>query len=259
MAPSSCGLVSWRSMHTILALVLTGLLSAPPPPALDTAVLTGFLAQGAAADPRADVLTSVDLRNALDLEAQKQLAACSEGSSCLAEIAQALDAEVVLSSAASRIDEEWVLQVSAYDARKASSAGRRLIRASSQKDLATQAQAAGAELLQGILASRTGSERLRVLVLDAATTISDLQSLSQRESDSPFGMLGMGGGVVAGFGVVTTLAGVGADVVATTRPESVKDATTAATARSAAGILYPVGLGVILLGAAMVVVDGVAE
>lgn len=234
-------------------------MSASPPAVPNTALLTGFLAQGAAADPRADVLTSVDLRNALDLEAQKQLTACSEGSSCLAEIAQALDAEVVLASAVSCIDDEWVLQVSAYDARKASSAGRRLIRASSQKDLATQAQAAGAELLQSILASRTGSERLRVLVLDATATISDVQSAATEDSTSPFGMLALGGGIVAGVGTVTTLVGVGADVVATTRPESVKDWTNANTARSAVGIIYSVGIGVVFLGAAMVVIDGVAE
>jgi len=71
--------------------------SALPPQPTDELMLAGMLAQGAAIDLRSDVLTSADLRNALDLEAQKQVASCNDEASCLAEIAQALDAHIVLS------------------------------------------------------------------------------------------------------------------------------------------------------------------
>jgi hypothetical protein len=271
--------------------------SAAAPMAMEAALVAGFLAQGAATDARADVLTSVDLRNALDLEAQKQMAACGQESSCLAELAQALDAHVVLSSVLSRVEDEWVLSVSAYDARKASSAGRRMLRAPSSKALLTLAEAGGADLLRAILTSHTGEGRVRVLVMDVAVNMTPLlppappmatapttatapgasmttegpatttapTSAAARgvtaaaTPASPFSTLGLGGGVTAGVGVLTTAVAIAADAIAVTQPRSVKDASNAKTARAAAEVAYPLGVGLVLVGGAAIVVDGVME
>jgi hypothetical protein len=239
-----------------LALITAAVAAASPQP--DSSVLAGFLAQGAAVDARADVLTSADLRNALDLEAQKQVASCGDGASCLAEIAQALDAHVVLSSTLSTIEDEWVLQVSAYDARKASSAGRRLIRATTQKALMQEAETAGRDLMLPVLAAHEGGARLRVLVLDVAVT-PGAAAVAPPPEPSPFGALSVGGGAAAGIGAITTVVAIASDVVATTPPTTVKEAAASSTARSVAGIAYPVGVGLILVGATMVLVDGVME
>lgn len=258
--------------------------SVPPPSTMEATLVAGFLAQGAATDPRADVLTSVDLRNALDLEAQKQVAACGQESSCLAELAHALDAHVVLSSVLSRVEDEWVLSVSAYDARKASSAGRRMLRAPSNKALLSQAEAGGADLLRAILLTHTGTDRVRVLVMDVAVNMTTLVPTTAptattgteplpakpsttttpglsgpAPSSSPFAALALGGGVTAGVGVLTTAAAMVADVIAVVPPRSVKDASNAETARAAAGVAYPVGVGLLLVGGAAIVLDGVME
>jgi hypothetical protein len=165
-------------------------------------MLAGMIAQGAAIDRRADVLTSADLRNVLDLEAQKQVAACGDGS-CLAEIAQALEANVVLSVNLSSLEDEWLLQVSAYDARQASSAGRRTVRATTRKELATAAEVAGRELVAPLLVGKSETERLRVLILDVNVTQPGAGAVASIvETPSPYGWFSVAGGSVAGLGAV---------------------------------------------------------
>jgi hypothetical protein len=171
-------------------------------------MLAGMLAQGAAVDLRADVLTSADLRNALDLEAQKQVASYNDGASCPAEIAQALDAHVVLSGNLSSLEDEWLLQVSAYDARQASSAGRRTVRATTRKDLATAAEVAGRELVAPLLVGKSETERLRVLILDVNVTQPGAGAIATAvEAPSPYGWFSVAGGSVAGLGAVAGVFG----------------------------------------------------
>ncbi len=229
------------------------------PPQPDASLLASFLAQGAAADMRADVLTSADLRNALDIEAQKQVASCGDGSSCLAEIAQALDANVVFTSTLSSLDDEWILQVSAYNARNASSAGRRIIRAAGLKELTTAAETAGRELLLPVLATHEGPTRLRVLVLDVVVAAGTARPSVATEEPTPFGALAVAGGAAVGLGVVGMVVAIAADVVATTPPATVKEFEAADTARATASVAYPVGVGLILVGVTMAVIDGALE
>jgi hypothetical protein len=144
----------------------------------------------------------------LDLEAQKQVASCGDGASCPAEIAQALDAHVVLSGNLSSLEDEWLLQVSAYDARQASSAGRRTVRATTRKDLATAAEVAGRELVAPLLVGKSETERLRVLILDVNVTQPGAGAIATAvEAPSPYGWFSVAGGSVAGLGAVAGVFG----------------------------------------------------
>lgn len=221
-------------------------------------MLAGMLAQGAAVDLRADVLTSADLRNALDLEAQKQVASCGDGASCLAEIAQALDAHVVLSGNLSSLEDEWLLQVSAYDARQASSAGRRTVRATTRKELATSAEVAGRELIAPLLVGKSETERLRVLVLDVNVTQPGAEAVVV-EGPSPYGWFSVAGASVAGLGAVAGVFGIAADIVASTPPTSVKEANSAAQARGPSLIGYVSAAVLLSAGAGLIIYDGVTQ
>jgi hypothetical protein len=127
----------------VVALALTS----SSPTAADAALLTGAAAQGASAHAGADVVTSQDLKNALDLEAQRQLVACAEGASCMAEIAAAMDAQFVVSATLGVVEEQLVLQLSVFDVKAARSGGRRMLRATSMTALLADTETATNALL----------------------------------------------------------------------------------------------------------------
>jgi hypothetical protein len=220
-------------------------------------MLAGMLAQGAAVDLRADVLTSADLRNALDVEAQKQVASCNDGASCLAEIAQALDAHVVLTGNLSSLEDEWLLQVSAYGARNASSAGRRTVRATTRKDLATAAEVAGRELIAPLLMGKSETDRLRVLVLDVNVTKPGEGAVL--EVPSPYGWASVAGGSIAGLGAIAGAFAIAADIMANTPPTTVKEANSAAQARGTSLIGYVSAAVLLSAGAGIIVYDGLTQ
>jgi hypothetical protein len=191
-------------------------LAAADPTTSDARLLTGIAAQGAASDARADVLTSTDLRTAVDLEAQKQLASCDANASCMAEIASALDAQIVVSGSLARAGSTLVLQLSVYDVRKASSAGRRTLTGADTGVLIAPTEAAARELLAPLVVG-VDRGRVRVLVLDfellaeatSATAASPATPLSTPPATPlPFGALSLVGGGVGILGV----AGLGAGV-----------------------------------------------
>jgi hypothetical protein len=171
--------------------------------------LTGAVAEGAATHMQADVLTSTDLQTALDLEAQKQLASCGEASSCMAEIAAALDAELVITGTLLAVGHELTLQLAAYDVKKASSAGRKTLASSSVPAFAAPAQATAAAFVANALLGRDANMRLRVLVLDVDTAAADrvlageASSPTTASTPSRFGWLSVGGGA----GIVVGAAG----------------------------------------------------
>jgi len=249
-------------MSPLLLAVALALSSSSPslsPTPADAALLTGAAAQGAAGHAGADVVTSQDLKNALDLEAQKQMAACGEAASCLAEIAQALDAQVVVSASVATLDDDWVLQVSAYDARAASSAGRRTLQAPSRKELAAAAQQAGHDLIEPLLVGRTATEKLRVLVLDVVVAGGvPAPVLDTAAAPSNFGGLAVAGGVVLGLGALALGAGVACDLwVTQTTATDVATANLVRTASAGALVGY-IGGGVLAaVGAGLLVYDGV--
>lgn len=71
-----------------------------------------------------EVLSSQDVRTLLGLERQRQLLGCSEGSTCLTEIAGALGAHFVLSGSLAQLGDLFQLNLQTIDATKATPIGR---------------------------------------------------------------------------------------------------------------------------------------
>ena len=257
------------------ALHLLALCIAVTPVESASRFLTGIAAQGAAADSSADVLTSTDLKTALDLEAQKQLASCGENSSCMAEIASALDADIVITGTLLAVGEGLTLQVAAYDVKKAASAGRRVLRAPTIDGFSTELEASTRGFIEPLIVGRGEQKKLRVLVLDFDATPAEasLNLLSKKEAPEAnrSWWLSLAGGGTAGVGVLSSAVGgvllliadgANAGIAADPRP-SLKDQRDLANQRDA--MLYPgfaaVGGGVVLaiLGGGVLIYAGVAE
>ena len=185
-------------MNAGVVLVLSCLGSVSPE-VVASRFLTGVAAEGAAVGPRVDVMSSADLRAVLDLEAQKQLAACDASDSCMGEIAAALDARVVVTASLSSFASGLHLQVAAYDARAATSIGRTTFKADSVEQLADPLREATTGFVTTYSQRIPAEERFRVLVLDVDTAGA---ASALRFKDQPSPSLGM----VTGFG----LAGLGA-------------------------------------------------
>ena len=158
------------------------------------------------------------------------------------------------------MEDEWLLQVSAYDARQASSAGRRTVRAATRKDLATAAEVAGRELIAPLLVGKSETERLRVLILDVAVTQPGVGAVSTViEGPSPDGWFTVAGGSVAGLGAVAGVFGIAADIVASTPPTSIKEADSAVRARGPSMIGHVSAAVLLSAGAGLIIYDGVTQ
>ena len=103
------------------------------------------------------VLTAQDVKNLVDIEAQKQMLGCTTGSeSCLAEVASAMGAELVLSGDVGKLGSAFVINLHLFDAGKARSVGRDTL---TVHDLAQLPQLLDASVA-GLLSPITGEQGL---------------------------------------------------------------------------------------------------
>ncbi len=93
------------------------------------------------------VLSGDDLRNMADLESQRQDAGCSSDESCLVEIADAMNARLVVSGFVGRLGKLLVVNLSLFDARSAQAHGRATVEADSLEDLPRKLEPAVRELV----------------------------------------------------------------------------------------------------------------
>ena len=101
-----------------------------------------------------EVITGADLRTMANLEADKAAAGCDEASaSCLAEIAQALGARLVVSGQVGSLDDNIFLQLSLFDA----NAGRAVARQESRGKTLTSLADGIPELVDRLLAPILGA------------------------------------------------------------------------------------------------------
>jgi hypothetical protein len=114
-----------------------------------TAQLTGELAAAAAARFSSyRVITGADLQNVADLESQRQVAGCDEGStSCLAELAGAMGARLVLFGDLGKLGDTTIVSLNLFLSDQAQSAGRETIRIKNLDELPDAVDAAVARLL----------------------------------------------------------------------------------------------------------------
>jgi hypothetical protein len=120
----------------------------------------------AGSDARMDVLSTTDVKKALDVEAQKTLAGCDEAAgSCLAEIAAAMDARSVLHGSVGQLGTDTVLTLSLFDTMSATAVGRVVVKDKTISAVADRVEAAVKELLVKVPTLKDG-QRTRVLVID---------------------------------------------------------------------------------------------
>ena len=71
------------------------------------------------ANPHAEILSSGEIRSLIGFERQKQLLGCTEGSSCMAEIGDALGAQELISGSLGKVGSTYVLQLRRVDVARA--------------------------------------------------------------------------------------------------------------------------------------------
>jgi hypothetical protein len=96
---------------------------------------------------RYEVLTSTDLRKAVALEGEKQAAGCDDDS-CLAEIAGALGAELVVFGEVTKLGDGLLITLNLFEATTAKSAGRVSIEAPTDKVLTFEVKRGVMKLLE---------------------------------------------------------------------------------------------------------------
>jgi hypothetical protein len=197
-------------MITSLALALA---LAAPPSVDDARFATAVIASAVAESPRVDVITKEDLRQAMNLEAERQQVGCTE-TSCLAEVAAAMGARLVIYGSLGTFDDVIALELSAFDGETASSLGRTVVQEKTLKAVADAAAAKARNLRDEALSKTGGEGRLRVLVMDL--------ELRNQATSTPVptppapGMSGLGWAAVgsAGAAAIALVVGVAADNLA---------------------------------------------
>lgn len=117
--------------------------------------IEGALAAELARFKELDVLSSEDVRRALEMEASKSMLGCDTSStSCLAEVANAMGAELVVFGDVEKVDDAYVLNLAVLDAAKVKSRGKQSVRARSLDRLTDQGVQAVRPLLEDVYVER---------------------------------------------------------------------------------------------------------
>ncbi len=214
----------------VLVLELTGEVS---PTTLR--LLSDAVAAELATQPDLQVLSSEDVRRALDVEAERQLLSCN-ASSCMAEIASALGASTTVYGSAGKVGTHTVVTLNAFDAQKGQSVGKEVVDVDND----------GA-LLPGVRAAA-------LRVMGRAPTTS---TTAPPSSLSP---LLLAGAVTAGTGVIGVV--VGGVVYATADVDgavSFEDKTQQKTTQDIGAIVIVASAGLVVVGAAVAVIGLVVE
>ena len=177
----------------------------------DAKLVQGFAAAAAGEHGAVDVITSDDVRQAMALEGDRQTLGC-DTSGCLAEIAAAMDANIVIYGSVSRLGDEIIAQLTLFDVEKAAS-HRAISRGATLSALTVDVQAHTRTLVAAAASQLAAGKRLRLIVLD-------LEAVPEAEPPSPslpWGAIGAGvvgvGGLVVG-GVLDSLAFAENDLIA---------------------------------------------
>ena len=180
--------------------------------------LTGLIAALLSEDERLEVLAGPDLRSIIDLETQKQSLGCSTDTSCLAEVAGALNAQFVLAGDAGFLGSLINLNLSLYDQTKASNIGRRAVQAASLDQLPAALRVALGQLVVSAIGTST---------TDASALVDSGPGVL------PWLTVGVGGAAVVAGGVVLAL-GIAPALRLATEEAKFRDGDNAALERAAA-------------------------
>lgn len=222
--------------------------AAAPLTASDAELVSSLVAAAATKDERLDVLSAADVRNAVDLEAQRAVMGC-DATSCLLEVAGAMDARLVVHGTLGTLGDVVILTLNVFDTGAARALGRVVVQRDRVEKLGEAVPPAVVELLERAPTPTPGT-RVRTVVLDvklsgpdaSSSQASKASSAPRGEPDSfPWlaaGALGVGA-VGLGVGVVADALAV-SDTSSLTSTSSVDDAQDVANRR--ANLFVPMAL-----------------
>jgi len=160
--------------------------------------LTGALAARAARFRSLDVISSIDLRQLADLRANQAAAGCDDASaSCMAELAHALGAELVLASRAGKLDAVTVVTLQLFNVADTTAEGRASVQGWSLVEVSDQLGPAVDELLERATGEKPEEARAPSYTAAPRPEASSALSLG----------LWVGGGVAAGVGILAGVFG----------------------------------------------------
>lgn len=156
-------------------------------------LITGMVAVELSTYDALDVVAGADIRRAMALEGDKQSMGCSADASCLAEIADAMDAELVVFGEIGVLDGLTIINLNLHDPRAVQSVGRATVRSRGPGDLDTELGRGIRQMLEKTLVARG-----HALSSSMATSASLLPVA-----------VAAGGGVVAAVGAFLMYLGLG--------------------------------------------------
>jgi hypothetical protein len=165
-------------------------------------LITGMVTVELSTYDALDVISGADIRRAMALEGEKQSAGCTSDTSCLAEVANAFDAELVLFGEIGVLNATTVINLNLYDPRTVQTVGRTTVRAGSLDDLPDALRPALRTMLERPLAARGHA-------LAPASTNAPVSSTAPAGRPSWPWWLAGGGAVVAAVGGVVAVVGLG--------------------------------------------------
>lgn len=238
----------------IAVAVLVAGLAAAAPTVSDAEVVSSLVAAAASKDARLDVLSAADVRNAVDLEAQRSIMGCDQ-TSCLLEVAGAMDARFVVHGTLGALGDVVVLTLSAFDTTTASAIGRVVLQEAKVDALGRKLQGAVDELFVHAPVPPAGT-RMRTVVLDvrlAAPPVATPTAPAGADAEASFPWAPV---ALFGVGAAGLVVGIGADAIAYGDAASITAATVLADGnelQSKRDALVPVsviGYGVALVASA---------
>ena len=183
-------------------LVVALLLASAPSPQEVSSTLTELATVAAARQSRVEVLSTRDIERMVALESQKELVGCDSSTDCLAEVAGALGARLVVFGELGALDDQLLLTLNLYDANAARSVGREVVRGASLTAIADGIDASIGALLTPTLATiEAPSTRVLVMQMKAIGLADEEEAV-----DGP-GALAIAGMSTVGLGVAVAVAG----------------------------------------------------
>lgn len=144
-------------------------------PAEQTGMISGLLAVMLSEYEAFEVLSDADVRRLVELEGEKQAMGCEADASCLAEIAGAMGARLVVFGEVGKLGSRYLLNLNLHDSRDAKSVGRAALTAPSLDALVEGLPSAVESLVtpflqaEGRPSKRKGTARVQAEAAPAAT------------------------------------------------------------------------------------------
>jgi hypothetical protein len=118
--------------------------------------LTGLITIELSAYDQLDVLSGADIKRMVELEMEKQAAGCTDEGSCLAEIAGALGARLVVFGVVGKLGETKSIQLNLYDSNLAKAVSRQQVMVKSLEEAPDKLRPSLHELVKNFVRKKSG-------------------------------------------------------------------------------------------------------